>query len=240
MSESIERVRTRATDLLRDLWRRRHLIWDPTPSSPDDIFPLDVRLVAEKGLGIRFEEPEEIRTAASNPRNAFPVQTAGLIDRNHNRIVVAQEFPLEYRRFTGAHEIAHWLLHPDVTNHRDRPLKGHERLMPSRSQAESEADVFAAELLMPNRYVQRCYLERYGNVMKASALDEDAVFWLSDSSPAGRRPAHVGSRGRRHLSMCIATCASYGGRHFAPLTERFGVSPTAAAIRLEELRLVLN
>ena len=92
MSESTNRARAEATDLLRRLWHRRHLVWDPIPSSPADIFPLDVRLVAEAGLGVRFEEPEEIRFAASTPHNAVPVQTAGFIDRKleRDKVVLGQ------------------------------------------------------------------------------------------------------------------------------------------------------
>ena len=240
MSESTKRARVRATHLLRDLWHRRHSIWEPAPCSPDDIFPLDMRLIAEKGLGVRFEEPEEIQVPAHGPRNSVPVQTAGFIDRERNRIVVAQRFSHEYRRFTGAHEVAHWLLHPDFTYHRDRPLKGNERLMPKRPQVELEADAFAAELLMPSKYLRRCYLERYGDVLKISTLDERAVFWLSGGNPSGKRPPNVSSRGRRHLSMRIATCASFDNHHFVPLGSRFGVSPTTMAIRLEELQLVVG
>ena len=60
MSKATEHVRVVATDLLNRLWRQRREVWDPTPRSVDDIFPLDVRAIAEKGLGVRFEEPEEI------------------------------------------------------------------------------------------------------------------------------------------------------------------------------------
>ena len=240
MSATTKRARARARDLLLSLWSRRHRLWDPVPRSPDDIFPLDVRLVAERGLGVRFEEPEEIPIPVQSSRKSVPVRTAGFIDRKERRIVVAQGVPREYRRFTAAHEIAHWLLHPDLLYHRDRPLKGNERLMPERTQVEFEADVFAAELLMPSKHIVRTYLERFGQVMKASNLDEQAVFWLSGGNRRGERPANFAARGMRFLSLRIATCAAYGGRHFVPLVERFGVSATATAIRLEEQRLIVQ
>ena len=240
MSMVTGRVRAAATDLLNRLWRQRNQVWELTPHSVDDIFPLDVCVVARKGLGVRFEEPEEIPPGGYIPRAFVPVQTAGFIDRRGNRIVVAQRFPYDCRRFTGAHEIGHWILHPNFIYHRDRPLRGHERLMPKRAREESEADAFAAELLMPSKHLQRCYFERFREPMRVSALDESAVFWLSGGRPSGERPPDFASRDKRFLSMRMATCSSFGSHHFVPLAKRFGVSPTAAGIRLEELGLILN
>ena len=101
MSKATEHVRVVATDLLNRLWRQRREVWDPTPRSVDDIFPLDVRAIAEKGLGVRFEEPEEIPPGEPVPRASVPVQTAGFVDRRENRIVIAQRFPSDWRRFTA-------------------------------------------------------------------------------------------------------------------------------------------
>ena len=170
MSKATEHVRVVATDLLNRLWRQRREVWDPTPRSVDDIFPLDVRAIAEKGLGVRFEEPEEIPPGEPVPRASVPVQTAGFVDRRENRIVIAQRFPSDWRRFTGAHEIGHWILHPNFIYHRDRPLKGYEGLVPMRPREECEADAFAADLLMPIKYLRRCYAERFHKPMRASAL----------------------------------------------------------------------
>src|SRR5262249_23080809 len=94
---------------------------------------------------LTLEEPEEI----PSEREGF--ETAGLMDRARRRIVAAQKYPREWRRFTIAHEIAHWVLHPNVEYHRDRPLTGGERANTSRPLEEQEADRFAAELLMPTR-----------------------------------------------------------------------------------------
>ena len=231
-------VRAKATEFLRDLWRRRRAIWHPSPVSPDDIFPLDVRAVAEKGLRIRFEDPESIPPTTPIPARLVPVQTAGFIDRTGGRIVVAQEFQSTYRRFTGAHEIGHWLLHPKLTYHRDRPLKGNERLIPQRPPEEYEADVFAAELLMPSKYLRNCFTARFRDAIRISSLDETTVFWLSGRRPSTGRIPDLASHGKRYLALQVATCRFFASQHFDSIADRFGVSPTAAAIRLEELRLV--
>ena len=76
------RARATATRFLRNLWRRRATIWTPTPSSPDEIFPLDLRAVVEDGLGVQFDDPEHIPSTTPVPAQSVPVQTAGFIDRH--------------------------------------------------------------------------------------------------------------------------------------------------------------
>ena len=233
-------IRRAARELLLRAWSRRQLIWDQ-PVTPDHVFPLDVGLIARQVLDVAFEEPEQISSEKPLSEHAMHIETAGFMDRVGNRIVVAQKFPNEYRRFTGAHEIGHWLLHPNLTYHRDRPLKGSERFTPERPTEEYEADMFAAELLMPTKRIRGCFLDRFGPVIHLSELTETTVFWLSDNRRD--RPARISdftSRGKRHLAMQVATCEKYGSRHFESVAKRFGVSPTAAAIRLEELQLVTN
>lgn len=232
------RARATATEFLRNLWRRRATIWTPTPTSPEEIFPLDLRAVVEQGLGVRFDDPEYIPPTAPAAPHSVPVQTAGFIDREGDRIVVAQQFPIDYRRFTGAHEVGHWLLHPKFKYHRDRPLKGTERLAPKRPLEEYEADVFAAELLMPDKYLRKCFEARFRETIHLSNLDENMAVWLSGRRASNARISDLVSRGQRYLAMQVATCRCFESRHFESIADRFGVSPTAAAIRLEELRLV--
>ena len=235
-----DQVRATATRFLRRLWCRRQDIWNPAPLSADDIFPLDVRTIVEAGLGVRFEDPEQIPPSSPVAVQVVPVETAGFIDRENGRIVVAQKFQSAYRRFTGAHEVGHWLLHPELSYHRDRPLKGNERLTPQRPVEEKEADVFAAELLMPKKYVRNCFAARFREAIRISNIDETTAFWLAGRSPSEGRIPDLVSRGKRYLALQVATCRFFESRHFDSIADRFGVSPTAAAIRLEELRLVGN
>ncbi len=232
------RARATATRFLRNLWRRRATIWTPTPSSPDEIFPLDLRAVVEDGLGVQFDDPEHIPSTTPVPAQSVPVQTAGFIDREGGRIVVAQRFPIDYRRFTGAHEVGHWLLHPKLRYHRDRPLKGTERLTPKRPPEEYEADIFAAELLMPSKYLRRCFEARFREAIHISSLDENVAVWLSGSGAPNARISDLVSHGKRYLALQVARCRCFESRHFESIADRFGVSATAAAIRLEELQLV--
>src|SRR5262245_23994360 len=100
----------------------------------------------------RPSHPCSGRATRPPPNSSFEI--AGLVDRSQRRIVVAQKFRIEWRRFTTAHEIGHWVLHPGLIHHRDRPLEGGERANRSRPRQEQEADLFAAELLMPSKMVQ--------------------------------------------------------------------------------------
>jgi Zn-dependent peptidase ImmA (M78 family) len=49
---------------------------------------------------------------------------AGLIDRQQGVIAVSRAYSSETMRFTGAHELGHYLLHEDEVMHRDLPVDG--------------------------------------------------------------------------------------------------------------------
>jgi Zn-dependent peptidase ImmA (M78 family) len=139
-----------ATSVLRSLWQERRRIW-ANPPNADGLLPIPVDKIARDLLGLSLEEPEEILFANS----ADNYEVAGFLDRGERRIVVAQKFRPEWRRFTLAHEVAHWILHPKITHHRDRPLTGGERANQTRPKEEQEADVFAAELVMPEKPLRK-------------------------------------------------------------------------------------
>jgi hypothetical protein len=151
-------IKSAATALQRDLWRKRSEIWTHPPDA-DGLLPIPVDVIARNVLALGLEEPEEIPATHCTPG----FDTAGLIDRAGNRIVVAQKHRLEWRRFTIAHEIGHWVLHPNMNYHRDRPLNGGERANPERPQPEQEADTFAAELLMPGKALRRKFINAFGS-----------------------------------------------------------------------------
>ncbi len=231
------RIRNAATDLLRDLWRSRERIW-AVPPLADGLLPIPVDVIACKLLDLTLEEPEEMRFGHEFEQ----YEVAGFLDRAERRIVIAQKFPLEWRRFTMAHEIAHWMLHPDVTSHRDRALCGGERANGRRPLQEQEADVFAAELLMPTKALKRRFIDAFGGPFDGRKIDSEVAFWLSAGVARrgiARRVTEVDlSSNLRYRAMIIAETASFAGHHFSPLTDAFGVSPTALAIQLEDLGLV--
>jgi Zn-dependent peptidase ImmA (M78 family) len=173
-------------------------------------------------LGITYEIHPELRLTNNT-------EVAGIIDRRANKIAVAQKFGFETLRFTGAHEIAHWLLHQDQVMHRDPPLKGISTARAPRPPQEEEADFFAACFLLPAKLVQDAVLARFGtarvvlnDVTAANFGEVDADAFLN--------------MGRIDRAFLVAGARGRG--RFESLTKHFQVSSSTMAYRLLELNLV--
>jgi hypothetical protein len=225
------RARTEARELLRALWKRRTEIWG-SAKNVADLVPIPVDVLVRSLLGLKLEEPEEIQPETSD------IEIAGVMDRPAKLIVAAQKFPWEWRRFTIAHEIGHWVLHPDVRYHRDRPLCGGEQANRGRPKEEQEVDKFASELLMPERVLTQYFMEMFGKRIDGTAPSSALADELSSISGT-RITRETLAIGRRRRSLLIATLPiGRCGKYFTPLAKRFLVSKTAMAIQLEDLRLV--
>ena len=220
-----------ARKLLIGLWKRRGEFW-PRDIDPEELFPLDVPFVIHNLLGIRVEEPEEI------PSEEEGLEIAGFIDREGKRIVAAQKYKRQWRRFTLAHELGHWILHPDVVYRRERPLTGAERYDYKRPHEEVEADAFAAELLMPTKLLNKVFYKSFGAPIDGKVPNDDLAFWFSATSPTTIEPSELAARGSRYRALLLAQAEIWQSTSVIPLADRFGVSPTAMAIQLEGLGLV--
>ena len=220
-----------AQELLRGLWKRRREFWS-RDIDPEDIFPLDVPFVIHNFLGIRVEEPEEI------PSEGEGLEIAGFIDREGKRIVAAQKYKRQWRQFTLAHELGHWILHPAVVYRRERPLTGSERTDYRRPHEEVEADAFAAELLMPTKLLKKVFHESFGPPIDGRMPDDDLAFWFSNASSTKIKPSELAAYEPRRRALLIAQAKTWQSTSIPPLADRFAVSPTAMAIQLEELGLV--
>jgi len=207
------------------IWDDRKGIWPDRDPSYFEV--LDPELAANH-LGIAYAIHESLGKFGAGD-DQFEV--AGCIDRQRNIIAVSRKFPLEILRFTAAHEIGHWLLHPDEIMHRDRPIKGLDVGTQPRREPEKEADFFAACFLMPGKLVTRSFERLFG---RNFVIDENAAFQLSPSDlNAFLRPRqHSLSR-----ELILATARTFNGLHFNSLADQFSVSPTTMAIRLRELGL---
>lgn len=106
-------------------------------------------------MGLSYDEPYEIGSIGG-------VEVAGVLEREARRIAIAGRFPLEVRRFTGAHEVAHWVLHPAAKALRESPATDRALRSPFRTSREREADLFAADLLMPVKAVEEAYSKLFG------------------------------------------------------------------------------
>ncbi len=222
-------LRNAARSLLNDLWRKRGQIWIEPPTL-EALIPIPTEKMIRCVLDVILEEPEAI------PPEKSGVEIAGFMDRSSNRIVVAQKYSPEIRRFTMGHEIAHWVLHPGMFLHRVRPLCGGERMNVSRPKEEQEADIFASELLMPEKLVKSYFEQRFGKPIGIDA-DPDLIFWLA--SGQRRLDESIFQKDRRYRALAVARAKySRPAIPFPSLAERFGVSATAMAITLEDFGLV--
>ena len=75
---------------------------------------------------------------------------------------------LTAQRFTFAHEIGHYVIHTNVVSFRDRSLSSPDSSR-VRAPEEREADIFAAELLMPRKYVCTVFLSLFGGEINTEA-----------------------------------------------------------------------
>jgi Zn-dependent peptidase ImmA (M78 family) len=221
-------IEFRAWELQAQIWREKSALW--RDGAPPPIQMLEPEIAA-KVLGVRFEYQEEL-----GPLNyaGSHSEIAGRLNRNANEIVVSRNFTMEEIRFTGAHEIGHWLLHKGLLVHRDRPLKGSKHLREVRPSKEQEADHFAACFLMPRNLVKATFESTF-SIQAPFVMSDDAAYWLCPHDPDSVWECNTLER-----AAFVSSAKSYGGKLIDPLTKQFRVSVSAMAIRLVELGLIAN
>jgi len=179
-------------------------------------------------LGLEYVEREVIQSDGPD------FEVAGMLDRSNKIIYVSRRFPVEQRRLTGMHEIMHWMLHIHVGRdvlHRDRPIS-HLPQNGSVKWYEWEATNVACQYLMTEKMVKERFSHMYGlDFGEPIEFNEDVAFFLNKNIEELRK---MGSKKR---AMLLATTQLYS-RPITPLHRQFKVSPTAMAIRLQELNLL--
>ncbi|QBG86651.1 ImmA/IrrE family metallo-endopeptidase [Xanthomonas oryzae] len=225
-SHSFESIEAQAKELQRAIWKKRTDLGLSQNVHPIDV--LDPQLAAEL-LGFDLTLHSSLGEMASGRRR---VSVAGLIDQSARSIKIATDADPRVMRFTAAHEIGHAILHPDQTGlHRDQPLNG---VRQARIRTELEADKFATYFLLPEKLLTEEFKSRFLGVF---ALDEQTAFALL-SKPIFEVIEALPTL--RDVSRRLASSTYYNGSHFVSLSESFGVSIEAMAIRLEELKLVIE
>lgn len=214
-----------ARELQTELWVHRRALWPNQERRPLQV--LDPEAAAHV-LGVEFGYFESLGRFGG-------FEAAGALDRQRRMISVSTRFRDDVVRFTAAHEIGHWRLHPnDIIMHRDRPVEGLSIELNRRPLKEREADYFAACFLMPDRLVREAFFEVF-LVQSGFSFDEASAFELCPDDPERLLRPRLGSLDRE---LALASARSYRHIPFYPLAKRFGVSPTTMAIRLKELNLL--
>ena len=149
--------------------------------------PVPVESIAVDLLGLRVEESADLGDCS------------GLLLPAERRIVVnatermSGDVPIRRHRFTIAHEVGHWICHalgsasPQPSYCRARDLsEDAERAL------EREANVFGAELLMPEPAVRQAWAELNDHITCAARFDVslNAMHWrLYGFGLVAERPA---------------------------------------------------
>jgi Zn-dependent peptidase ImmA (M78 family) len=102
-----------------------------------------------------------------------------ITDNGYPTIVINKNFSNDRKRFTIAHELGHLLMHslnnPAIPEHRDEKV------------LENEANIFAAEFLMPKQYI----INSLRN-LKLSDLGELKRYWHTSMASIIRRAKDLG------------------------------------------------
>ena len=120
-----ETINNHARNLLAKMWKNKEQLWPKEQRTALQIIsPAD----AARILGLEYLELANLGDQRfSHRRGQYKV--AGLLDRQANKIAISTEYPTKVTRFTAAHEIGHFLMHPGETMHRDLPLDGSHKNM---------------------------------------------------------------------------------------------------------------
>ncbi len=226
-----EQISSVVKDLHKEIWKHKDILWPG-----EQLAPLQMLnpMAATQILGITYIEVDDLgcghyQFGRSN------MLVAGLLDRQSRKIAVATRFGKECGRFTAAHEIGHWLLHPNEKAHRDRSINGSIMSAGNRPPMEREADYFSASFYMPERLLMTKFEDIFGK--QSFIFDEAAASALKISS--SDLEAHLfPDKNSLEREFALARCTSYKGRHFYSLAEQFGVSAAAMAIRIKEFGLI--
>lgn len=226
-SISDEQIELLAIDLQRLIWKNRDLVWKNSP--PQN--PLKM-LDASKALrcfGFAVTRPV---TLGSFSDRGMEYEVAGQIDQRNRVVSVSKQFPNDIRKFTEAHELGHCLLHTQEILHRDRPLDGSAgRLV--ENVVERQANKFAVYFLMPRKLVLQKFQQIFGT--SSFRINHETALALNMKSAD---EFYAITRSLRGLSRLLSNVTRYRSRQVHSLTELFGVSSEAMAIRLEELGIV--
>jgi len=134
-------------------------IWD------GDTLPVPVEHIADSCFGLHVRDAEDLRAAPGAPKLPTGQSLSGLLLPARGEIWVnaaeAREWPPR-RRFTICHELGHWCLHRSrgavwCRSHAVDPADDSSRPRRAYPPEESEANEFAAALLMPSHLIRRHY-----------------------------------------------------------------------------------
>lgn len=217
---SYKSIEFEARSLLANMEKHAAELWPNTP--PARLFMCDPE-AACRLLDLRYLPDSHLGSFGGTA-------TAGMLDRRNRSVLLSSRQSYEAQRFTAAHEVGHWLLHPGQILFRDRALSSHAE--GGRPEMEQQADLFAACFLMPPKLLRDAFHARFP-VRDPMTNTGVICFNLPNGQHLEGLPP-----GTKEFALAVARAESFNGQRFKSLCHLFGVSPTAMAIRLRELELV--
>jgi Zn-dependent peptidase ImmA (M78 family) len=114
-------------------------------------------------------------------------------------------------------------------------LNGETMRSDFRSPREKEADLFAADLLMPPKAVEDAFSRLFGAPVEGSRIDDGQAYCLTGAQMTARQLMQMTREARARL---VADALSMTFGQARSLAEIFGVSNSAMAYQLLDLELV--
>ncbi len=225
---SLSDIENIARNLQNTLWEQKEEIWKNNKLK-SYLEVLDPIVVIKKVMGYTLQNKKLLGNFDSKGIQAYEI--AGIIDKKEKLIQISENFSLETRNFTAAHELGHAILHRQNILHRDKPSDGSEMILKNRE--ETEADKFATYFLMPKKWVIDFFLEIFGTTN--FKIDGHSALLLNKSTESALR---YECKDKRGLARMLSSHNYYAGKKFVPLIKIFKVSKETMAIRLEELNLL--
>lgn len=225
----LRNARARARELLVRRFEKMKDVAEEAPSA-EDFFPVPLEEIVGQ-IGWRLEEVGALASVGALCRTV-----EGECDYTDHTIRVAvDEADERRRRFTLAHEIGHAVLHEGLGDKRQRISSRRRVHSPGEvaafTRSEREANVFATELLMPERAVR----ERFRKVLgrdKVTVSQALKIVGSKSNVDRSRRNNYAEAAG------VAKEVASYLGEE-GSLRDFFEVSVDAMASRIMELRLII-
>ena len=223
-----ERIERKAAELRREVLkdvRRRH---PDATNARQYLHPRYAATVRGYDFQVRGDLDAELRSvdaAAARKRGVI----TGFLDRDKRVIAVSERYSPQEQRFTGAHELGHLILHPDLpTMHRDRNDRR------TNDPLEREANQFAAAYTMPANWVRKDILDKFGEC--PVHVNDTLAWWLDREDP--ERFLHANRKQDVDLALALACCSNLGHGHFCSMHDEYGVTAQAMAWRLIDLEVI--
>ena len=190
-----EKIREAVGWLHKEIWEGKELLWPDRQPTPIQMLRPEV---AAHILGFDYNELPNL----GSPRfSRQKYRAAGILNRPANRIAVSLEYPSHVRRFTGAHEVGHCMLHDDEVMHRDMPLDGTPKS--GHPPKEREANYFAACFLIPARLLTQAFTAQFG-FKGPFPFNDTTCYHLNPTDPWSLLEAEDDSLDRE---IALARCA---------------------------------